>query len=188
MNIFAEINSYDNMVKVKFVEDCIPDTVENETTVKINTLSEFLSLYNSTVNWYRRGADDVIYAPYIGDLKIAFDRILIMHQNTISSVVEDVEVDITKSYRTGVDGESKLVYQPFLGKMFLAHRDKNINSQYCICIPNNMREEYIADCKKLGKKKYVLLREEEPRCFKKWANIIKSEYRRQYLEERVSDV
>ena len=175
--MYAEISKLDNMVRIVYRDN---GETESCNKLKINSMGEFLSIYKSAPTWYNINGSDDIYAPYIGDLKIAVDKL----SEKRSAKYRSLDVDMQAKFTTGVSGESKLVFRPGSGTIHLALRkaDEKTSSINSLCIPNLVREEFISDCRKAGKIKYVINRKTDEELFKKWGNKIRAEYIKQYLK------
>lgn len=173
--MYAEVSKLDGMVKLtcgnnKETESC--------NRIKISSISEFLGIYKAAPNWYNMGESDDIYAPYTGKLKEIIDKLRARRVEKYNRI----NVDTSATFLTNTSGESKLVYKPKTGVIFLARRKSNISSLNSLCIPNLVREDFIFDCRNRGKETYKISKKDDGSTYEKWVGIIQAEFCKQYLK------
>lgn len=170
-------NRQTNMLRISYKDTC--SAGDQVKAVKLNSIGEFLRLYKST-KWFRdeEGSDD-IYAPYVGEAKDVFDAIANRHTKS----AECVTIDFSKKFKSLEEGTSKLIYQPGKGTIHLALRRSNdtYTSFNSICVSNEIRDEFINDCRSFNKKRFMVSYVGERELFNKWNSVIKKEYAKQYV-------
>ena len=182
--MIAKVLTDKNMVVIRYNNS--DKNEESDTLIVFRNLSEFLSMYKAS-SWYKDDEmSDDIYAPFCGRLKEEFEKIVNNHKNVFS--VEEVtshnEVDMNKKIVSVVDGSSKLIYIPSKKSIHLAYRRSrdNYSTKYSVCIPDNIRDEFIKDCESVRKSKYVICCYDNEKIYDKWVSILHTEFIKQSIE------
>ena len=158
--------------------------IENKYRIKIRSINEFLQIYKATDNWYKLdilgGNSDDIYAPYIGKLKEAYDKIV----NKRRIEYYSKNIDMNRKYRPNIPGDYKLVLRPKAGEIFIASRkNKDVVSKYTTFITNEVANTFKQDCKNYGNTKKYILTNKNKEVYDKWASYVHNEYIKLYLKE-----
>ena len=116
--------------------------VEGPTKIKISSMHEFLSLYNSAKEWWFKSSDnsDDLYASYSGKVKEAFDKIVASRQF-------DKKPQVKTSFPATIKGSSKVILynSKDMIKVVPRKRTGEVTSENGICIPNSIRDVIVND-------------------------------------------
>lgn len=169
------------MIRLKY-RSC--EDKENKYRIKIRSINEFLQIYRSSDNWYKLdilgGDSDDIYAPYIGKLKEAYDRIV--NKRRIEYYSKNIDMD--RKYHPNIPGDYKLVLRPKAGEIFIASRkNKDVVSKYTTFITNEVANAFKQACKNCGNTKKYILTNKDKEVYDKWASYVHNEYIKLYLKE-----
>lgn len=174
--MIAEILTDKNMVVIRYEPDKVE---ESEHLIVLKNLTEFLSLYKSS-SWYKDDElSDDIYAPFCGKLKDEFEKLVSHHKDSLTTK----EVDMNKKIISPICGTSKLIYLPSKKSIHLAYRRNrdNYSTKYSVCVPNNIRDEFIKDCELVCKNKYAISSFDNEKVFDKWVSILHTEFIKQSI-------
>ena len=171
--VVVELNIYNKSLRIMFSGGNEP---ESPIRVKLKSMHEFLSLYNAAKEWWYKSSDnsDDIYAPYKGEVKKVFDRIVTSRSN--------INVNAKASLVPIENGSSKLIRFNSKGKIRLVKRKRNDKTTANgICVSDTFRDAFIEDCHKSGYDTLEITKTTSPYTYDKWSKAIDDEFRRQYL-------
>ena len=92
-------------------------------------------------------------------------------------------LDFRKTFQSPVQGTSALVHKTEAGTIHIAIRRSNKTSLNHVCINDEQREEFFADCKRAKgyiAGKYVIKATTDPILYTKWSNLMRNEFIMQY--------
>ena len=116
---------------------------------------------------------DEIYAPYKGELKKVYDKLV------LSRHLKEV-FDVSVSFLPQTGGTSKIIRFNSKGILSIVRRKKrDRTTRNGICVDNETRDMFIHDCTLNGDTTNLSLGE-APNTYLKWSKILDEEYGRQY--------
>ena len=176
--MIAELNEASGMIRLKYRDS--DGQRETKFRIKIRTIGEFLQIFRATSNWYKLEGTEDVFAPYIGKLKEAYDKIVGKRRIEYYSK----NIDMNRKYRPDISGEYKLVYRPNAGEIFIASRkNKDVTSKYTTFITDEIANTFKQDCKNYGNNKKYILTNKNKEVYDKWASYVHNEYIKLYLKE-----
>lgn len=156
----------DNWVKISFLG-------RGKTSAKrfrLKTMTEFLSIYNATKQWWKKAdcdANDVIYAPYEGEVKLVFDKIALSH-----TLKEGV---VNKSFIPSFTGKYKLINFKKSGIIKLVSRKpKDKTSPLGVCVSDDNGYAFLHE-----NSTKQITQKDSPEKYEAWAIWMNNEYKRQ---------
>ena len=173
----VELNQRSGMIRLRYYDD---RDMETKFHIRLRTISEFLQIFRSTSDWYKMDGTDDVFAPYTGNLKEAYDKIV--GKRRIEYYTKNV--DMKRKYRLVLPGAYKLIYRPGAGTIHIAtRRPKDVISRYCAFIPDDVAEEFKQECRNSGhiSKYMITIRDKE--LYNKWGSYVHNEYIKIYLQD-----
>ena len=181
--MIVELNEASGMIRLKYRNS--DGQRETKFRIKIKTIGEILQIFRATSNWYKLEGTEDVFAPYIGKLKEAYDKIV----NRRRIEYYSKNIDMNKKYRPNIPGEYKIVYRPNAGNIFITSRkNKDVTSKYTTLITDEVANAFKQDCKDCGNVKKYMLTLSNKEVYSKWASYVHNEYIKLYLQEVKNNV
>ena len=155
-----------NWVKISFMGK----GRESAKRFHLKNMTEFLSIYNAAKQWWRKAdgdTKDVIYAPYEGEVKVAFDKIALSHKLKEGAIRTSFIPAFTSKYKLinfKKNGIIKLV----------TRKPKDKTSPLGICISNDHGDAFLSV---YGSNQ--ITKKDSPEKYEAWSNWMDNEYKRQ---------
>lgn len=176
--MIAELNEASGMIRLKYRDS--DGQRETKFRIKIRTIGEFLQIFRATSNWYKLEGTEDVFAPYIGKLKEAYDKIVSKRRIEYYSK----NIDMNRKYNPDIPGQYKLIYRPNAGTVHIACRKpKDVVSRYCTFISDEVANSFKQDCKSCGNIKKYILTPKDKEMYGKWSSYVHNEYIKLYLQE-----
>lgn len=177
--MIAELNRQTNMIKLSYRSDSDRET---KFKIKIRTMGEFLMLYKSEANWFRKEGEEDLYAPYAGALQKAYDKIVQKRRKEYYTA----NIDMTKKFAIPQGYTWKMVCRPRAGYIHVALvKRSDVVSQYCVCLSQQQRDQVVREIQQAPEydHRFTIDRKVNPELFKRWEGFVQAEYIKTYLRE-----
>ena len=157
-----------------------------KTAANIEYVYDALRLIKSTTNWHKDDSNPrIMYTPYTNDSAVYKVATTIINKS-IHKIEKSQEVDLSEKFVWDEAGTSKLVRQPYFGKIFIARKNNNIIDKNCVCIPNDIREHFFNESYKENNK--YCITNKTPILYEKWSNYIDIRFNELYRKKKLFDI